>query len=453
MLRLREGAGYWNLYPDPSSSTFDQRLSYRLNTAFKAGIIEDPRYIATDEQRQKQYDGLLAIAGNTPVTFHENPYGIILVDRWAQNLSECHYDRGFVNLFRQVEAEGAIWPSDQNSKHDNKSVEIWELSTGSAAMGFGLATKMLGFEGRMFVGADIPEPRVQQMQSMGLTIERTPGYIKETREYLLQRIQGLKADGYKSVRWDRHRHNALAYEKGDHRVLFLNHSESDIIVDGFRQAAQELVDFFPEGEPPDIFVNLLGNFTSSTGLVTTLKGAFPNVRVISLEDMTNPNYFEIRYPERFKEIFGYEPTFTPPVVYGSSVRDIPLKFATPEMLQRIDEIRVFDPKEALAYMQQYNHAGDRSVADSIGRSSAACLMVAEQVARENPGKVIVTLNYDHGDRYEEFHQAFTPTMSFLDAVNYDRFEPSKVQPLQWKQLKPKSLVDTPRTLQEVYAAK
>lgn len=115
-----------------------------------------------------------------------------------------------------------------------------------------------------------------------------------------------------------------------------------------------------------------------------------------------------------------------------------------------NEIDVFDPKAAKEYMARYNYTEGRSVADSIGRSSAACLMIAEELAIRHPGAIIVTLNYDRGDRYDISVKPFTPSLSINDSLAYSRYEPSKNKPLGYRQQRPETPRDIPRTLQEAY---
>ncbi len=447
MISFNEGASYWLHTPHRNGSSFEQRLSERLHLAG----VKDPRSLITDRQRQEQYEKLLGLTGNTPITLHEYPYAQILVKRLSQNLTESHYDRGYLMLLRQLEAEGIIWPSNRNNEHEGKRVELLELSSGSAGLGFGFSCNMLGFEATLLAPEELPKPRLEHIQAMGIRVELTPhGYIKATNDRLTQKIQALRNAGYQSVRWNRNGHRAIAYENDNHRVVFVNHSEAQIVVEAFKTPAYEIADFFPEGVAPDFFVNIIGNLTSSTAFLSVLRAKYPHMQVIGLEDMKNPDWYDKRYPGRFKQKFGYEPTFEAPEVYGSSQRGVPLYFAIPETLAMFDEIQIFDPREAKAYMARYNVSNGRSAVDSIGRSSAACLMVSEQVAKAHPGALIITLNYDKGDRYNHQVPAFTPQMALTDAFAYNRFERSKLQPPGWQQRKPITPIDVPRSLQQAY---
>lgn len=447
MIRL-EDPNYWNVYPDAQSSSFEQRLSYRL---YGAGI-KDPRYLVTDQDREGQYDRLLALTGNTPITLHDNPHATILVKRLSQNPTESHYDAGYVMLLRELESEGVIWPTKRNADHNGKSVELWELTSGSAGMGFGFACTMLGFERFLLVPAELPAVRIQHLRSLNPRIELTPpGYIEQTSNRLREKIKVLKATGYKSVIWDRIGHNALIYEKDDHRVCIVNHSAADIMVDAFKIAAQEVADYLPRGVSPDFFVNIIGNLTSSTAFLTILRNKYRRMKSIGLEDMSNPDWFDKRYPGKFREKYGYDPTFTPPDVFGSSQRGVPLYFGKPETLAMFSDIVIFDPKEASAYMDNYNRSERRSAIDWIGKSSAACIMVSEQIARDNPGAIIITVNYDKGDRYDDEVPAFTPSMMITDALRVNRFESSKIQPIGWTQARPLIPCDIPHTLEQAYS--
>lgn len=288
---------YWDIYPDPLSSSFDQRLSHTL---FNAGIVR-PNMLITDEDRERQTDRMLALTGNTPITRHENPYAAILVKRLSANPTESHYDAGYIKLLRQLEAEGVIWPTNRNGQHGGQRVELLELSSGSAGMGFGFAARYLGFESTLLVPEELPGPRLQHLQSVNANIELTPaGYIKATSDRLREKIGELKANGYRTVIWERHGHQAIIYQRGNHRVCVVNHSAAQIMVDAFEIPAHEIADYFPRGVSPDFFVNIIGNLTSSTAMLTVLKARFPRMTAIGLEDKRNPDHFDRRYPGIFK---------------------------------------------------------------------------------------------------------------------------------------------------------
>ncbi len=432
-------------------SGFQQRLQYRLD---EAGI-KPTGELLTDQDRQEQYDRILALTDNTPITRHENRNGLILMKRLSQNLSECHYDRAYLETLRFLEEQGVIWPRNRNHEHGDQKVELVELSSGSAGISFGLATRLMGFDGTLYVPEELEQPRVQVMRSLGLNLVITPpGYVKAAAKSYGERIAELKEQGYKSVRFERGDNGILVYEKGDHRVVFVNHSENIITVNAFGRVGEEMADFLPPGIHPDYFLTILGNFTSTVGIARALREKHPKVKIIGIEDITNPDRFDLKYPGRFVARYGRVPNFDrPPTIYGSSQRGVNVRFLE-EGLEMLDDIVLVDPDETRDYQAEYNGQKGRYAADSIGRSTASSLLVAEALVRSDPASLVYLLNYDKGDRYERFvpeHSAVTMTMGFLDAGAFHTFDTRRIQPPGYRQPKPEVPTDIPVDLLDAYS--
>jgi len=442
MIKFSEGVKY---FADPTASSFDQRLSFRLQ---QAGI-KNPNLLLTNQDRRLQYDKLIGMTGNTPITRHENPNGTILMKRLSQNPSECHYDLVYLNTLRFLEEQGIIWPTNKNEEHNGQNVELVELTSGSAGISFGFATKMLGFKGTLFVPEEIPDARVDPMKSFGLDIVRTPpGYVKVASEKLGAYFEQLKADGYKSVKFDRQGNRSLVYEKDKHRVCFINHSENQITIDAFKTVGQEIADFLPEGVRPGALLTIIGNFTSSTGISSILKNRYPDIQLVGLESVENPNWFDQRYPGEFEKRFGRPPTFNSTRIYGTSQRGVPLYFGYPKIF---NDIQLLEPEDVIiAWQKEYNEG--KPWVETIGRSTAASLMMAERYTKKHPGSIVVVLNYDKADRYEEQVIEHVPAMNFNDALARNRFDPGTIQPIGWKQSVPRSPINIPISLKGSYSS-
>lgn len=442
MIAFKERFGSVIAYP--RSSSFDQRLSFRLQKA----DIRDPHSLLTAVDRQTQYDKLVTMTGHTPITLHDNPHGTILVKRLSQNPSECHYDLVYLRTLRFLEGQGVIWPTNENANHNGQRVELVELTSGSAGISFGFATKMLGFEGTLFVPEEIPKARIQPMKSFDLNIVRTPpGYVEAASKQLGAYIQQLKADGYRQVRFDRQGNRNLIYEKGDHRVCIVNHSENQITIDAFREIGQEIADFLPDGVNPDVIITIMGNFTSSTGMSGVLKEKYPDMQLIGLESTENPNWFDQRFPGEFERRYGRPPSFEATKIFGTSQRGVPLYFGHPEIF---DDINLFDPEGVITWQTKYNKG--KPWVETIGRSTAASLMIAERYTKKHPGSIVYVLNYDKADRYDEPVPEFIPSMSMSDTLAANRFDQLTIQPLNYKQSTPPLPVNIPRTLVNAYSS-
>ena len=428
-------------------SSFDQRVSYRL---WKADVW-NPKFLFTDEDRQRQYERLIAMTGNTPMTQHENKDGMILVKHLSQNPSECHYDLVYLNILKKLESLGVIWPKNRNAEHNGKRVELVELTSGSAGISFGFATKMLGFEGTLFVPAELTKTRIHPMRSFDLNIVRTPpGYVKAASEKLGLYIENLRNSGYESVRFERAGDRVFVYEKGNHRVCIVNHSENQTTIDAFKRVGEEMGNFLPRGVSPDYLLTIMGNFTSSTGISSILKVRYPRMKLIGLESTENPNWFTQRYPGAFEKKYGHDPAYEPTVIYGTSQRGVPLYFGKPELF---DDILLFEPQRAIEYQRSYNQSSHRSAAETIGRSTAAALMMAEQLTKANSGSIVMMVNYDKGDRYDEFFPWHASSMTMSDALKSNRFEISLIQPLHWRQQPPGVPTDIPTSIKQAYGGR
>jgi cysteine synthase len=414
-----------------AQSAFEARLDYRLS---QAGII-DPALLITDEDREHQYDIAVAMTGNTPFTKHENDDGNILVKRLSQNPSECHYDLVYLRTLRKLEQAGVIWPVNREEEHGQR-VELVELSSGSAGISFGFASKVMGFRSKLFVPSELEKPRIQVMEGMGLDIEITPpGYVKAASDRQAEYIEGLKEQGYQKVMFDRDGGRSQVLEKGEHRVCIVNHSENQVTLEAFRELGREMADYLPEGLSPDYLLLIIGNFTSSSGISEIMKAKYPDLDIIGLESTENPNWFDQINPGRYEEIFGKPPEFVPTRIYGTSQRGVRLFFARPELF---DDIKLFEPEKAIAYQSEYNEG--RPSGETIGRSTAAALMIAEALTATDKGSTVMVLNYDKGDRYD----------SFVSAQS-EPIDPTTIQPFGYKQPKPTNMSDVPSSLQQAYA--
>jgi cysteine synthase len=67
----------------------------------------------------------------------------------------------------------------------------------------------------------------------------------------------------------------------------------------------------------------------------------------------------------------------------------------PDML---DEIRLVSEKQWRGIQEKYNKT--KPIEETIGRTSAASLAIAEELDKENPNSVILVLFYDKSDRYD-----------------------------------------------------
>jgi cysteine synthase len=212
-------------------------------------------------------------------------------------------------------------------------------------------------------------------------------------------IAKIKQNGYFVIK---------ATKEGEQTVIFVNHSEHQLVVDSFRDIAREVARVLPADVVIDDVALILGNWTTTTAISTELRSIFPNIRVTGIEDATAPVYYEQLYGSAPELVNGQGLQMT----FGASARkvygDVRLKFDDVDLL---DQIMLVNPITRDEVRDEVNnrtsHGLPINVAESIGNSSAAALSVARSLAETKPpraegqARVILILAYDHLDRYGE----------------------------------------------------
>lgn len=127
----------------------------------------------------------------------------------------------------------------------------------------------------------------------------------------------------------------------------------------------------------DIFISAVGTGGTLSGVGSVLKAKNPNVKIIAVEPINSP------------VISGGEPG--PHKIQGIGAGFIPNTLQT----DLIDEILKVDVE--WAYKESREIA--KSAGVLVGISSGANLWAAREIAKTNPGKNIVTILCDTGERY------------------------------------------------------
>ena len=127
----------------------------------------------------------------------------------------------------------------------------------------------------------------------------------------------------------------------------------------------------------DIFIAGIGTGGTITGTGCYLKEKNPNVKVIAVEPASSPLLSEGKAGPH--AIQGIGPNFVPSILDKEILDEI----ITVENEAAIHTAKQFASKEGI----------------SVGISSGAAINAALRIAKENPGKNIVVLLPDSGDRY------------------------------------------------------
>lgn len=415
-------------------TTFQRRLKQREALAG----INPATELKTPEDRTEQYKRLEYMIGHTPLLLvHEEPNGsTVLAKVESHNPSESHYDRAYLATLRRLEEDGVIQPGD----------ELLEITSGSAGTSFAWLCNRLGYQARIIVPPELPNGRVQEMINFGAIVERSqPGYVPEAAIEMRDEIMKHKDTRERHYTDD---YKVITYQKEDgKRVCVVNHSANRLTPDAFKEIGEEVVGVIPEDAKIDFAVSVLGNWTSTTGLSESLRAHYPDVKMIGIEDVRNPNYFEEKYPGEYEKRFGVPPEFGQHDSYGASARGVKLDFVDVDSL---DEIVLIDPKDRDEVGAKYNKEHP-NIVETIGNTSAASLWEAEQLAKEHPGSVVLVIFYDKADRYGEPVQTRqSDTYMTLGGTNTVR-ERARIPDPGWNQRRVKSLRELPTSLVEFTA--
>lgn len=415
-------------------TTFQRRL---LSRELGAGILPADQLV-TSELRQEQYTKLQAMIGNTPLLGLNTPnHSLILIKTESQNPTESHYDRVYIQTLKRLEMEGIIKPGD----------ELYEVTSGSAGISFGWLCSRLGYKANVFVPASISEARKQELRNFGVHLVEVPeGYVPEASKEEWKQFTGIvRTNRYKPEKHVTDEFSVITGTGSDKRICLINHSENPITPRSLEAIGTEISEVLSPGVGIDYFVTILGNGSNTSGITAGLRERFidrkmkrswPYMQIIGVEDWDNPVQFEARYPGEYERRYGHVPSYKAQKMFGSSAKGTRLRFMD---LNLLDDIKLIPDNVWQRYMRKYN--ASREPVEGIGASSAAALIVAQQVAQEHPASIVLTVFYDKGDRYGEA----LPEHAALPLL-----EKPSIQPLNWKQGTTKSPIDFPDEISQAY---
>lgn len=420
-------------------TTFQRRLGIR---EAQAGIL--PAHELAPQARSQQYDRLESMIGNTPLVGVEAPNnGLILVKYESQNPTESHYDRVYIKTLRTLEEQGVIEPGD----------DLYEVTSGSAGISFAWLCDRLGYKSNIFVPKSLPDARKQEMLNFGTTLVEEEGYVGEaSKEEWRQFTHLARAKGYKLRKVATDDYSVIVAEGNDGRMCLMNHSENPMTPLALESIGDEVAEIIPRGVGIDYFISVLGNGSNTVGVTNGLKRRFGRMQAIGVEDWDNPAQFEKKYPGEYERIFGHAPSYGEVAMYGAGTQTTaPLKFIDTAR-EMVDDIRLAKKSLWDEKMKEFNYG--RPVVETIGASSAGSLVVAEELARENPGMIALVISYDKGDRYGiPAVPNTTPASDLYEAAVFkvkQLAEDRSVQPLGWKQTPAAEPLDLPTNLAQSY---
>lgn len=291
-------------------------------------------------------ESILDLIGNTPHLKIQKlfPGADVWVKLERQNPGASIKDRIALSMITGAEGRGEL----------KQGMKIVEPTSGNTGIGLALVCAIKGYELTLVMPESMSIERRKIMQAYGAKLELTPkekgmkGAIEMARE-----IKDSSKEFWMPMQFDNHDNLKV-------------HAET---------TAQEILQDFPQGF--DALITGVGTGGHLTAVGKILKEKFPNIKVIAVE------------PDDSPVLSGGNPG--PHPIQGIGAGFIP------SIVDRsvIDEVIRVTKTEAFDFARR----GAREEGIFMGISSGASLAAVEKFLAQNPGKKILTFNYDTGERY------------------------------------------------------
>lgn len=291
---------------------------------------------------------ILETIGNTPVVKINNLYGgnkNVWVKLERTNPGNSIKDRIALAMIEEAEAKGIL-------KQDSV---IIEPTSGNTGIGLALVAAVKGYKVILVMPESMSIERRKLMEIYGAEFDLTP------------REKGMKGAIERAAELVSQTPNAWSPSQ------FANQANVEVHK---KTTAQEILTDFPDGL--DYIITGVGTGGHITGVAAVLKEKFPNLKVIAVE------------PELSPVLSGGAPSPHPIQGIGAGF--------VPEIYQGnlIDEVIQVGKEEAFEYTRAIAKQEGILVGISTGASLAA---VAKKVATLPDDAIILTFNYDTGERY------------------------------------------------------
>lgn len=291
---------------------------------------------------------ILETIGKTPVVkinklFGENKNIWIKLER--NNPGNSIKDRIALAMIEDAEAKGLLSPDSV----------IIEPTSGNTGIGLALVGAVKGYKVILVMPESMSVERRKLMEIYGAEFELTPR--EKGMKGAIERVAELTAENPKA--WS--------------PKQFENPANIEVHK---KTTAQEILADFPEGL--DYVITGVGTGGHITGVAEVLKEKYPNLKVIAVE------------PELSPVLSGGSPA--PHPIQGIGAGFIPANYHS----NAIDEVIQVSKEEAFEYARKSANQEGILVGISTGASLAA---VAKKAATLPDDAIILTFNYDTGERY------------------------------------------------------
>lgn len=299
-------------------------------------------------------NNILATIGNTPVVklerLFENRNVYIKLER--NNPGNSIKDRIALAMIEDAERKGLLNPNSV----------IIEPTSGNTGIGLSLVAAVKGYKVILVMPESMSVERRKLMEIYGAEFELTPkekgmkGAIERAAELVLETSNGWSPKQF------------------DNPANIEIHKKT---------TAVEIANDFPEGL--DYIITGVGTGGHITGVAEALKEKFPNLKVIAVE------------PELSPVLSGGKPG--PHALQGIGAGFVPENYHA----NAIDEVIQVSKEDAYEFTRQIARKEGILAGVSTGSSLAA---VAKKLKEIPQDAVVLTFNYDTGERYLSVEELF-----------------------------------------------
>jgi len=291
---------------------------------------------------------ILETIGNTPVVQINKLYGNskeVWIKLERSNPGNSIKDRIALAMIEDAESKGLL----------NADSVIIEPTSGNTGIGLALVAAVKGYKVILVMPDSMSVERRKLMEIYGAEFVLTP------------REKGMKGAIEKAAELVLETPNSWSPKQFDNPANVEVHK---------RTTAQEIIADFPDGL--DYVITGVGTGGHITGVAKVLKAHFPNIKIIAVE------------PELSPVLSGGTPG--PHPLQGIGAGFVPSIYNS----NLIDEVIQVSKDDAFDYARRIAKEEGILVGISTGASLAA---VAKKIATIPDGSVVLTFNYDTGERY------------------------------------------------------
>lgn len=367
--------------------------------------------MALTPARISRYKDMDSVIGNTPLVKYPGQVqngNAIWIKRECDNPFGSHYDRVYLALFREFEANRGL----------TAETPVMETSSGTAALSFVGVGEALGFRKLHVAIPQGLDSAISDLLSVpeGQELQK-PEYLKGSVEHV---IAAKKATVYFTPEQDYV--NGFPYFikrflPRNKDIAFLNHSmdrqkggpayaNNETSLSALEEITKEAMEHIPIG----IYMPAVGNGSSVLGPARALGN---ETLVIPFESVQSAVLYGRLRPGRYAERFGITPGTLPRhKLRGTSYQGIDFPHIRSAVDQGIidDVVLVSDRWLDAAYQERTGRRDTESLphwdqqfpgCEGYGRSTRAGVAAALDVAKNHHGKNILVIAYDKAERYDK----------------------------------------------------